>query len=155
MILAYRPLAGPQKLQHRRRTGSSHSGTILKWFGNIHHHHHLSLDRQGRWGTTDDCATTFPHFSLFSTALWDFPNSWPVHSLMLSSHLFLCLGISSAAKASPKPPFSAPCKVANAVVGRRNARWSTSNGGHHVLSMTELLTTASRRKGWKRTSAEL
>ena len=29
-------------------------------------------------------------FPLFSTALWDFPKSRPVRSLMLSSHLFLC-----------------------------------------------------------------
>ena len=56
-----------------------------------HHHHHLSLNREGRWGTTDDFATSFlqfslfSHFSLFSTALWDLPNSRPVHSLMLSS----------------------------------------------------------------------
>ena len=33
----------------------------------------------------------FSIFSLFSTALWDLPNSRPVHSLMFSSHLFLCL----------------------------------------------------------------
>ena len=33
----------------------------------------------------------FSIFILFSTALWDLPNSRPVHSLMLSSHLFLCL----------------------------------------------------------------
>ena len=56
-----------------------------------HHHHHQFLNRDGRWGTTDDFATSFLHFPLFSTALWDFPNSRPVHSLMLSSHLFLCL----------------------------------------------------------------
>ena len=57
----------------------------------IHHHHHYqSLNRTGRWGTTDDFATSFLHFSLFSTALWDLPNSGPVHFLMLSSHLFLC-----------------------------------------------------------------
>ena len=31
------------------------------------------------------------HFPLFSTVLWDLANSRPVHSLMLSSHLFLCL----------------------------------------------------------------
>ncbi|WP_419619002.1 hypothetical protein, partial [Thiolapillus sp.] len=55
-----------------------------------HHHHHQSLNREGRWGTTDDFATSFLNFSLFSTALWDLPNSRPVHSLMLSSHLFLC-----------------------------------------------------------------
>ena len=53
--------------------------------------HHLSLKHEGRWGTTDDFATSFLHYSLFSTALWDLPNSRPVHSLMLSSHLFLCL----------------------------------------------------------------
>ena len=26
------------------------------------HHHHLSLNRDGRWGTTDDFATSFLHF---------------------------------------------------------------------------------------------
>ena len=57
----------------------------------VHHHHlHQSLNLEGRWGTTDDFATSFLHFSLFSTALWDWPNSRPVHSRMLSSHLFLC-----------------------------------------------------------------
>ena len=35
--------------------------------------------------------TRFLHVPLFSTALWDLPNSGPVHSLTLSSHLFLCL----------------------------------------------------------------
>ena len=44
------------------------------WF---HHHHHQSINREGRWGTTDDFATSFLHFSLFSTALWDLPNSRP------------------------------------------------------------------------------
>ena len=51
---------------------------------------HLSLNREGRWRTTDNFATSFLHFSLFSTAFWDLANSRPVHSLMLSSHLFLC-----------------------------------------------------------------
>ena len=45
-----------------------------------HHHHHQSLNREGRWGTTDDFTTSFLHFSLFSTALWDLLNSRPVHS---------------------------------------------------------------------------
>ena len=31
------------------------------------------------------------HFPLFFTAIWDLPNSRPVHSPMLSFHLFLCL----------------------------------------------------------------
>ena len=52
---------------------------------------HLSLNREGRWGTTDDFATSFLHFSLFSIAIWDLANSKPVHSLLLSAHLFLYL----------------------------------------------------------------
>ena len=78
---------------HPTDMGSSH-----------HHHHHQSLTREGRWGTTDDFATSFLHFSLFSTALWDLANSRPVHSLMLSSHLFLCLPCLL-------PPFTVPCKM--------------------------------------------
>ena len=69
-----------------------------------HHHHHQSLNREGRWGTTDDFATSFLHFPLYSTALWDLPKSRPVHSLMLSSHLFLCLPCLL-------PPFTLPCKM--------------------------------------------
>ena len=57
-----------------------------------------------RWGTTGDFATCFLHFSLFSTALWDLPNSRPVHSLMLSSYLFLCLPCLLL-------PFTVPCNV--------------------------------------------
>ena len=67
-------------------------------------HHHLSLNREGRWGTTDDFATSFLHFPLFSTALWDLVNSRPVPSLMLSSHFFLCLPCLL-------PPFTVPCKM--------------------------------------------
>ena len=69
-----------------------------------HHHHHQSLNREGRWGTTDDFATSFLQFSLVSSALWDLPDSRPVHSLMLSSHLFLCLPCLL-------PPFTVPCKM--------------------------------------------
>ena len=43
-------------------------------------------------------------FSLLSTALWDLANSRPVHSLMLSSHLFFCLPCLL-------PPFTVPCKM--------------------------------------------
>ena len=52
---------------------------------------HLSLTREGRWGTTDDFTTSFLHSFMFSTSLWDLANSRPIHSLMLSSHLFLRL----------------------------------------------------------------
>ena len=58
----------------------------------------------GCWGTTDDFTSSFLHFSLFSSALWDLANSRPVHSLMLSSHFFFCL--------PPLPlPFTVPCKM--------------------------------------------
>ena len=46
----------------------------------------------------------FFHFSLFSTAFWDLPNSRPVHSLTLSSHLFLCPPCLLL-------PFTVPCKM--------------------------------------------
>ena len=69
-----------------------------------YHHHHLYLNGEGRCGTTDDFATSFLHFPLFSTILWDLPNSRPVHSRMLCSHLFLCLPCLL-------PPFTVPCKM--------------------------------------------
>ena len=69
---------------------SGHYGSDTSVF-NTHLHLHLSLNRRGLQGTSDDFTTSFLHFSLFSTALWDMANSRPVHSLMLSSHLFLCL----------------------------------------------------------------
>ena len=65
---------------------------------------HLSLNREGRRGTTDDFTSSFPHFSLFSTVLWNLVNSRPVHSLMLSSHLFFCLPCFLL-------PFFVPCKM--------------------------------------------
>ena len=54
-------------------------------------HLHLFLNTGARWDTTDDFMTSFLHFSLSSTAVWDLVNSRPVHSLTYSSHLFLCL----------------------------------------------------------------
>ena len=80
----------------------------------IIHHHYLSLNREGRLGTTDDFTTNFLHFSLFSTAFWDLVNSRPVHSLMLFSHLFLSLPCLLL-------PFTVPCKM---VLTRPN-EWET------------------------------
>ena len=77
-----------------------------------HRHHHQSLNREGRWGTKDDFATRFLHFPLLSTAIWDLANSRPVCSLMLSSHLFLCLPCLP-------PPFAVPCKMVLARPGER------------------------------------
>ena len=77
-----------------------------------HPHLYLSLNREGCWGKTDNFTASFLHFSLFSTALWDLANSRPVHSLKLSSHLFLSLpGL--------LPPFILPCKVVLARPGER------------------------------------
>ena len=64
----------------------------------------LSLNREDSWGTTNDFATSFLHFSLFSTALWDLAYSRPVKSLMLSSHTFFCLPCLL-------PSFTVPCKM--------------------------------------------
>ena len=73
---------------------------------------HLSINHEGRWCTTDDFTTNFLHFSPFSTALWDLSNSRPVHFLMLSSHLFLCLPCLL-------PLFTVPCKMVLARPGER------------------------------------
>ena len=70
----------------------------------FNHSRHIMINREGRWGTTDDFAISFLYCSLFSTALWDLPNSRPVHSLMLASHLLLCLPCLL-------PPFTVPCKM--------------------------------------------
>ena len=59
-----------------------------------HHHHHQFLNREGRWGTTNDFTTSFLYFPLFSIA----------HSLKLSSHLFFCLPYLL-------PSSTAPCKM--------------------------------------------
>ena len=46
------------------------------------------LTFEGRWGTTDEFATIPFHLVLFSAALVELANSIPVHSLIMSSHLF-------------------------------------------------------------------
>ena len=67
-------------------------------------YHLISSHHEGRLGTAVDFATSFLHFLVFSTALWDLAISRPVHSLMLYSHLFLCLPCLL-------PPFTVPCKM--------------------------------------------
>ena len=55
-------------------------------------------------GTTDDVATIPFHPSLSSAALRESPNPIPVHSLVLSSHLFFCLHLLLT-------PFTVPCRI--------------------------------------------
>ena len=44
----------------RRRGGGGREKKIPMVY--THHHHHQSLNREGRWGITDDFATSFLHF---------------------------------------------------------------------------------------------
>ena len=57
---------------------------------------------EGRRSTTDEFATIPFHLDSFSAALVELPKSIPVHSLILSSHLFFCL---------PLFPFTVPCRI--------------------------------------------
>ena len=75
----------------------------------IHHHrhHHLSLNPQGRWSTTDDFATSFLDYSVLHCpqGLGDLqarpiPRCW----LVFLPHLFFCLPCLL-------PPFTVPCKM--------------------------------------------
>ena len=59
---------------------------------------------KGGWGTTDVYTTILFHLVLFSTALVELAKSIPVHSLILSSHLFFCLPLFLF-------PFSVPCRL--------------------------------------------
>ena len=58
----------------------------------------------GRRGTTDEFATIPFHLGLFSAALVELAKSIPVHSLILSSHLFFCLPLFLF-------PFTVPCRI--------------------------------------------
>ena len=59
---------------------------------------------EGRRGTTDEFATTPFHLDLFSAALVELAKSIPVHSFILSSHLFFCLLLFLF-------PFTVPCRI--------------------------------------------
>ena len=56
------------------------------------HHHHLSLNHEGRW-LPQMISQPVSSFSLFSSALWDLANSRPVHFPMMSFHLFFPLSL--------------------------------------------------------------
>ena len=62
------------------------------------------INLEGRRGTTDEFATIPFHLDLFSAALVELAKSIPVHSLILSSHLFFCLPLFLF-------PFTVPCRI--------------------------------------------
>ena len=63
-----------------------------------------SHNLEGRQGTIDEFATIPFHLDLFSAALVELAKSFPVHSLILSSHLFFCLPLFLF-------PFTVPCRI--------------------------------------------
>ena len=65
---------------------------------------HSSRSLHDRWLLKDDRATTFLHSSLSSAFRRASPNPNPVHSGVLSCHLFLCLPFFL-------PPCTASCRV--------------------------------------------
>ena len=64
-------------------------------------HHHLSLNREGCWGTTGDFATSFLHLSLFSTARCDLAISC-VHALNAFAVCAFCFNPVNAKKVFEK-----------------------------------------------------
>ena len=64
--------------------------------------YHITLE--GRRGTTDEFATIPFYLDLFSAALVELAKSIPVHSLILSSHLFFCLPLFLF-------PLTVPCRI--------------------------------------------
>ena len=65
---------------------------------------YLSHSLADHWGTTVDFTTSFLPSSQFSAFRSMMFHSRPVHSLMLSSHRFLCLPLCL-------PPWTVPCRI--------------------------------------------
>ena len=63
-----------------------------------------SITLEGRRGTKDEFTTIPFHFVMFSAVLVELAKSIPVHSLILSSHLFFCLPFFLF-------PFTVPCRI--------------------------------------------
>ena len=74
------------------------------WGRGRFNHFEVFIKGDGRLGTTDEFATTPFHLVLFTAALAELMKSSPVHSLILSSHLFFCPPLLLF-------PFTVPCKI--------------------------------------------
>ena len=87
---------------------SSDLSTHIKQKKNVYYSQFYSIlfypiTLEGRRGSTDEFATIPFHLDLFSAALVELAKSIPVHSLILSSHLFFCLPLFLF-------PFTVPCR---------------------------------------------
>ena len=92
----------------------------------------LVIKGDGHRGTTDEFATIPFRLVLFSAALVELTNSIPVHSLILSSHLFLCPPLLF--------PFTVPCRIVIAKPedfetwpNHLNFRFLTGSGVYHIF----------------------
>ena len=63
----------------------------LTSFPSSSHLSSIPFNREGRWGTTDGFPTSFLHFSLFSTALWDLAElqACPLPDAVFPSYLYV------------------------------------------------------------------
>ena len=105
----------------QRSLGQAPTATALAFY-NPTHHHHQSLNPEGRLGSTDDFITSFLNFSLFSTAPWDLANSRPVHSLMYLSSVILSMKTN-------KITHKQTSKQTKNIVGKRTERIVLGDGG--------------------------
>ena len=78
--------------------------SLERLFFRLHLHLHLSLNRGSCWDTAGDFTISFLYFSVFHCLLGLSELLWHVHSLMLTSLLFVCLPCLL-------PPFTVSCKM--------------------------------------------
>ena len=97
MAGACRPSGTPRLSGHSVRCGNVSEPLFYSVLS-----HPITLE--GRRNTTDEFPTIPFHLILFSAALVELAKSIPVHSLILSSHLFFCLPLFVF-------PFTVPCRI--------------------------------------------
>ena len=89
-----------EERKQKRRLGTASNEITILFYSILFY----PITLEGRRGTTDEFATTTFHLDLFSAALVELAKSIPVHSLILSSHLFFCLPLFLF-------PFTVPCRI--------------------------------------------
>ena len=97
---------------------------------------YISRSLRDRWGTTEDLTANFLHPSLSSASLKASPSFRPVHSRMLSSHLFLCLPLALC-------PCTVPCKIVPSVISWKNLLWK-----HPIFTTNLVLQIFPRCRTW-------